>query len=113
MQYFFCFLITSFLSFILILCASKFFKFNIHNRRRTIPEFDENNLIGKIGIAYQKIPVQGTGYILLSLPKQRLELEAIAEDAEEIHSFSRVEVIRVLTDKKVSVRKVCEEIPGD
>lgn len=59
--------------------------------------------VGKRGLVYQRIPSIGSGKVIMTLHGFQYELEAISADAEEIPSFTQVEVIRALEGQKVLV----------
>lgn len=54
--------------------------------------------VGKEAIVYQRIPREGAGKISLSLHGMSYEIDAISGTAEQIESFTKVQIIRKSDD---------------
>lgn len=70
-------------------------------------EFKIERLVGTTATVYQQIPAQGTGKINASVPNGiTRELMAVSEDKTAIASFQKVQVVKVVDQNTVSVRKI-------
>ena len=69
-------------------------------------EFDIKNTVGMNASVYQQIPAEGRGRININMPAMTRELDAVSEEKQEIASFNTVEVVRVVDNNTVSVKKV-------
>lgn len=65
----------------------------------------EEELTGKVAQVYQKIPADGVGVVQVTVGGFIRELSAISEDQKEIASHTEVEVIKMLEDYSLIVRK--------
>jgi hypothetical protein len=61
---------------------------------------------GQEGTVYLSIPAGGTGKVHVAVQERLLELDAVAEDAEEIRTGERVRVARVVGENAVAVTRV-------
>ncbi|HPB68467.1 MAG TPA: hypothetical protein PLT76_03850 [Candidatus Omnitrophota bacterium] len=68
--------------------------------------FSLDQVVGKRGAVYQRIPAAGRGKINVVLNDITREIEAIAEDKQAIDSFQTVEVVRVVDQITVAVKKI-------
>lgn len=66
--------------------------------------FRLDDAIGKEATVYHRIPRNGSGKITLSLYNLSYEIDAISHDAEEIPSFTQVQIVKKVDDKTVIVR---------
>lgn len=62
-----------------------------------------NDAVGKCGHVYQRIPAKGTGKIIVTYGGFQHEMEAISAHAQEIPSFTQIEVVRILDGRKAVV----------
>lgn len=68
--------------------------------------FSVDQVVGKRGTVYQRISADGRGKINVELNDSTREIEAIAEDKQDIDSFQTVEVVRVVDQRTVAVKKI-------
>ena len=68
--------------------------------------FSVDQAVGQRGTVYQQIPADGRGKINVVLNDTTREIEAVAEDQKEINSFQTIEVVRVVDQRTVAVRKI-------
>lgn len=62
-----------------------------------------NEAVGKCGHVYQRIPARGTGKIIVTYEGFQHEMEAVSVNAQEIPSFTQIEVVRILDGHKAVV----------
>lgn len=62
-----------------------------------------DDAVGKCGHVYQRIPAKGTGKIIVTYGGFQHEMEAISANAQEIPSFTQIEVVRILDGQKAVV----------
>lgn len=62
-----------------------------------------DDAVGKCGHVYQRIPAKGTGKIIVTYGGFQHEMEAISATAQEIPSFTQIEVVRILDGQKAVV----------
>ncbi len=65
--------------------------------------FQIDDAIGKEATVYQSIPKTGAGKITLSLNNLTYEIDAISHHAEELPSFTKVQIIKKADDTTVVV----------
>ena len=68
-------------------------------------EFSLEKTVGQKGRVYQRIPAEGHGKITIAVGDMTHEVDAVSGDHKDIESFETVEVLRVLDQKTVSVKK--------
>lgn len=68
--------------------------------------FSPAKTVGKKATVYQRIPAQGRGKITVSVGDMTHEVDAVSATQEDIESFQTVEVIRVIDQMTVAVKKV-------
>jgi len=68
--------------------------------------FSINDTIGKEGLTYQRIPLDGIGKISISVNDMTQEVNAISLSHEEIPSFTRIKIINVLDTNTVIIEKL-------
>ncbi|MCB1118099.1 MAG: hypothetical protein KDK50_05930 [Chlamydiia bacterium] len=68
-------------------------------------DFNIQDMVGVEGQVYTKIAENGTGKVHLSVHGVLHELLAVAEDKQEIKSFERISVVRILDEQTVVVKK--------
>jgi len=68
--------------------------------------FSLQKTVGKKASVYQRIPAQGRGKIAISVGDMTHEIDAIAADQKEIVSFQAVEVVSVVDQTTVAVKKI-------
>lgn len=67
--------------------------------------FDIQDMVGVEGQVYTKIGANKTGKVHVSVHGVLHELLAVAEDKQEIQSFERIVVVRILDEQTVVVKK--------
>ena len=67
-------------------------------------KFSVDHTIGKTASVYQKIPASGSGKIQITINGMLREIQAISETKEDIDSFTKVLVERVIDHETVSVK---------
>ncbi|MBA3815483.1 MAG: hypothetical protein H0X29_02995 [Parachlamydiaceae bacterium] len=68
--------------------------------------FNINEIIGKEGLTYQRIPQDGVGKISISMNEMTQEIDAISLNNVEIASFTRIKVINVFDSNTVIIEKI-------
>ena len=68
--------------------------------------FRITDTIGKEGHTYSRIPQGGIGKISISLNDLTQEIDAIAQNREEIPSFTRIKIINILDTNTVIIEKI-------
>ncbi|HPE84714.1 MAG: hypothetical protein KDK44_04165 [Chlamydiia bacterium] len=68
-------------------------------------DFEIKEAIGKQATVYQKIPGTGTGKVQVTVNEVMYELLAVSKENCEIHSFECVDIVDVLDEQTVVVRK--------
>jgi len=68
-------------------------------------QFDINALVGTTANVYQRIPASGIGRVQVAVASGTIELDAISEYKAQIESFEKVEIVRVVDSKTVSVKR--------
>lgn len=68
--------------------------------------FTINTALHKTGSVYQAIPAGGRGVIQITIGGQLREIVAESESGEEIPSFVNVEVVSIVSDDTVKVRRM-------
>ncbi len=68
--------------------------------------YNLDEAIGKEAFVYHRIPKGGMGKVSLSLQDLTYEIDAIANDQEELPSFTRVQVIKTKDAKTVIVKPI-------
>ncbi len=66
--------------------------------------FHIENLIGKRGFVYQKIPADGAGKIQVTVETILREVRAVSDGNEAIASFTEIEIVRIINKTTVAVR---------
>lgn len=74
--------------------------------RSTGTVFRIEEAVGKEATVYQRIPSAGAGKISLSLQGIGHEIDAVSIQGEEIHSFTQVEVVKIIDERTVAVTKI-------
>lgn len=68
-------------------------------------DFSIQDMVGVEGSVYTKITKNGTGKVHVSVHGVLHELLAVAEDKQEIQSFERIVVVRILDEQTLVVKK--------
>jgi hypothetical protein len=66
--------------------------------------FNIHDIVGKEGVTYQRVPLDGIGKVSISVNDMTQEIDAIAK--EEIPSFTPVKIINVHDTKTVIIEKI-------
>lgn len=70
-------------------------------------DFSLAKSVGMKATVYQQIPAQGRGRIEINVPGSLMrEVDAVSENAQEIESFKTVEIVKVIDDNTVVVKKI-------
>ena len=68
--------------------------------------FQVENAVGKVAEVYQRIPGRGRGRIQVTVDGMLRELDAATDQDEELASFTKVTVEKVIDSRTVLVRKI-------
>lgn len=68
--------------------------------------FKVDDVIGKEALVYQRIPKEGLGKVSVSVQHFTHEIDAISHNQQEIHSFTRVQIIKKRDDNTVIVTAI-------
>ena len=69
-------------------------------------QYNAGMTVGQTGTVYQRIPAGGRGKVEVFIGGVRRELEALADGAEDVESFAKVQVVRVVDPATVGVKKL-------